>query len=69
MENDGCEHYDQILTVMEACDSVTHFAKQADFEKREQGLVPMLCFMPDMLAPNSINIICQKSYLGILEKP
>jgi hypothetical protein len=29
----------------------------------------MLCFMPDMLAPNSINIICQKSYLGILEKP
>jgi hypothetical protein len=31
MENDGRGHYDQILTVMEACDNITHFAMQTGF--------------------------------------
>jgi hypothetical protein len=31
MENDGRGHYDQILTVMEACDNITHLAMQTGF--------------------------------------
>lgn len=31
MENDGCGRYDQILTVMEACDNITHLAIQTGF--------------------------------------